>query len=631
MARRIQLTDQPDVRLLHRSARLALSGRMLTALRAHQLLFALVGCYLVIGLAASLFIPPWQAPDEPPHFAYVRNLQLGISGDAPAAQRPIIASLYSFRFWEYGGTTAPSAIPTSFTAPSLRLLPQIEKTPLYYWLGARVASWTDDLILQLYSVRWLSVLLSMLAIPLIYATAREILPAERAGMALAAAALVAFLPMYEYIGAAVNPDNLGAPLAAAAILLAVRALRGKQPIAASVGAVLMAALAFWARRSTIVIVPWSLLVAGVCALGWARRRYSRAALLALMTLGLAVVLAAVAWPSDDAAAWRRIGDNWGATRSDQNAFEGTHSLRIVRSEQAQQALLFQPLPPPRVREVLGRAVLLDAMVRSAGTPTHGKLAVSVSGGRSSSAPFIATGDWQHVWLSYVVPTNTLNLDVILLATSTGELFFDRVQLLDAGTAAPATILSNMGGEQAFTWWQQRFQQNQAVQYLTRIIQSARDGVYGLPQAHVLYPWFLYHLFSSLYGRFGWMNFGLSDQLYLAVGLVCAGLLCGLARVWRRASGLVSSQRHALAWLALLVVMAVATLLLDYTPYLYASTYPQGRYLFPVLAPIAALLVSGFAQLLPARYEQRGLLTTLALLIALDLWCWAGVIVPHFYQ
>jgi hypothetical protein len=259
------------------------------------------------------------------------------------------------------------------------------------------------------------------------------------------------------------------------------------------------------------------------------------------------------------------------------------------------------------------------------------LAVSVGGGRSTSAAFTATGDWQHISLSYVVPTNTLNLDVILLAASPGELFFDRVQLLAADSAAPATIVSNMGGEQALSWWQQRYQQNQAVQYLTRIIQSARDGVYGSPQALVLYPWFLYHLFSSLYGRFAWMNFGLSDQLYLAVGLVCAGLLCGLVRVRRRASGLEASQRHAIALLALLVVLAVATLLLEYTPYLYASTYPQGRYLFPVLAPIAGLLVSGFTQLLPARYERHGLLAMLALLIALDLWSWVGVIVPHFYR
>jgi 4-amino-4-deoxy-L-arabinose transferase-like glycosyltransferase len=631
MARRIPLTDQPDVQLLHRRAPLALAERIQTALRAEQLLLALLGCYLVVGLAASLFIPPWQAPDEPPHFAYVRSLQLGVSGDTPDTQRPIIASLYNFRFWDYRGAPAPAQVPASFTAPSLSLFPQIEKTPFYYWLGAHVASWTDDLILQLYSVRWLSVLLSMLAIPLIYATAREILPAERAGMALAAAALVAFLPMYEYIGAAVNPDNLGAPLAAAAILLAVRALRGKQPIAASVGAVLLAALAFWARRSTIVIVPWSLLVAAVCALGWVRRRYSRAALLALVATGLALILAAVVWPSDRAAAWRAVGGDWGATRSDQSAFEGTHSLRIVRSAQTPEALLVQSLPPPRVREVLGRTVLLDAMVRSAGTPTRGALALSVRGGHSASTPFMATGDWQHVALSYVVPTNTLNLDVILIAAGTGELLFDRVQLLAGGTATPATIISNSGGEVVLSWWQQRFQQNQAVQYLTRIIQSARDGVYGSPQALALYPWFLYHMFSSLYGRFGWMNFGLSDQLYLAIGLVCVGLLCGLARVGRRAGGLVPGQRHAITWLALLVVMAVATLLLDYTPYLYTSTYPQGRYLFPVLAPIAALLVSGFAQLLPARYERQGLLSALALLIALDVWSWAGVIVPYFYR
>ena len=62
-----------------------------------------------------------------------------------------------------------------------------------------------------------------------------------------------------------------------------------------------------------------------------------------------------------------------------------------------------------------------------------------------------------------------------------------------------------------------------------------------------------------------------------------------------------------------------------------NTFPQGRYLFPALAAIAALLVSGLAQWLPARYDKYGIVVALALLIALQAWSWGGVIVPYFYR
>ena len=598
-------------------------------LRPHRLLLELVGCYLLIGLGASLAIPPWQAPDEPAHLEYARILQLGASNPA-AVEQPIIASLYTFHFWEQRRIDPPVRVPQSLAAPELRLFRQIDKAPGYYYLAAWVSSWTADPVLQLYSIRWLSVVLSALTIPLAYFTARQLLPPARARLALVAAALVAFLPMYAYIGAAMNPDNLGAPLAAAAILLAVGALRGRRPIPTALGALALAVLAFVARRSTIALVPWTLLALGACVLGWMWQRLARPVALALTTLGGGVALMAIAWPGDAAAGWYAVGPPWGATRSARFAYEGTHSLRIAYAAGVQQATLVHSLPDPRVRALLGRQVLLDAAVRTADGTVRGYLALERDTASAAVAPFVATPRWQHVQLSYTVPITTQHLYITLAAASPGELFFDRIRLLDGQTARPAVQLSNESAEQPFLWWQQRRADRRVVQYVTRIIQVARDGVYSSSEARALYPLFLYQLFSSLYGRFGWMHFGLSDSFYLAVGLACAVLLSGLGRARRRASGLEAGQRRALAWLALLVLMAVATLLLEYTPYLNARTYPQGRYLFPVLPAIACLLVSGCAQLLPARWDGHGALAAVGVLIALDLWSWAGVIVPFFY-
>src|SRR2546430_17581338 len=120
MAGGASLASKPKLAIGERDT-LAALRRMLIAILTHRLLLGLLGYYLVFGLFASLLIPPWQAPDEPVHFEYVRNTQLGVVAESPAVQRPIIASFYTFRFWQYIGKTPPKDVPKSLTAPSLQL------------------------------------------------------------------------------------------------------------------------------------------------------------------------------------------------------------------------------------------------------------------------------------------------------------------------------------------------------------------------------------------------------------------------------------------------------------------------------------------------------------------------------
>ena len=113
--------------------------RVLADLRAQGLLLALIGCYLAIGLAASLLIPPWQSPDEPTHFEYARGLAIGNTAETPVIQAPIIASFYRYRFWDYRDVPAPNPAPASFSELQRLLLRQTDKAPLYYWLAAAVS------------------------------------------------------------------------------------------------------------------------------------------------------------------------------------------------------------------------------------------------------------------------------------------------------------------------------------------------------------------------------------------------------------------------------------------------------------------------------------------------------------
>jgi 4-amino-4-deoxy-L-arabinose transferase-like glycosyltransferase len=618
--------------------------RALAGLRAQPLLLALIGCYLALGCVASVLIPPWQSPDEPAHFEYARNVAVGASGETPAVQQPIIASFYRYRFWDFRGVDVPETAPASFTALNRLIIRQTDKTPFYYWMAAAASSWTDDVTLQLYSMRWLSVLLSALTIPLAYLIARETLPEARSALALVAAAVVAFLPMYAYIGASVNPDTVGAPLGAATIWLAARGLRGKQPAWMVAGALLCALLAFWGRRSSIALIPWALLLAAAWAFGYAARRLPRAVVLAAGLIVALAVAGALAWPSEQAAAWNVFGPQQGPTRSAQVAFAGAHSLRLAGQAQQQPIQLVQPFTPAQLRLLAKQSVIIQAVVRSGAGQVSGRLLLSVApsvGSRdklrieqtpveNTVVPFVASPEWRPIELRATMPAVAQWSNLLVELDGDGELYVDQVQLLDAATRAQPVVLSNAGGEDVLLWWQQRYWNNQVVQYLTRILRSARDGVYVSQAAFELYPYFLGQMFDSLIGRFGWMSIFLNRALIYAIGGIWLALLAALAGVWRRGGEFDPARRRVVIWLLLAIAFTIGSIFLEYTSYLFARTYPQGRYLFPVLAAIAALLAVGLAQVLPARHDRAAVAVVIVALIALDIWSWVGVIVPYFY-
>lgn len=98
-------------------------------------------------------------------------------------------------------------------------------------------------------------------------------------------------------------------------------------------------------------------------------------------------------------------------------------------------------------------------------------------------------------------------------------------------------------------------------------------------------------FNSFWGQFGWMGVPLTDRIYAALlaftALVIVGSGIGLARHRR---SFTPPQHHALwllAWLALLAVAA-------HGYYNLKFIQPQGRYLYPGLIPIAALVAAGLA-------------------------------------
>jgi hypothetical protein len=632
MARRTPLVGDPRARARTRTDWRGRTRYIATTIAAHRILVWLIGCYLAIGFSASLLMPPWQSPDEPAHFEFARSQRFNTTAELPEIQQPIIDTFYDFRFWQERGRPPPETPPEAFSQIPRLIIRQISKAPLYYDLAAVVSSWTNDTILQLYSMRWLSIVLSSLTIPLVYLTAREVLPPERRRMALVAAALVAFLPMYSYIGASVNPDTLGAPLAAAAVLLATRGMRRLNPAAALAGVVL-AVLAFWVRRSAIALLPWTLLVALICVLVWLWRRQPRttprATILAASICSVVAMLAAILWPGDLASGWGRVGTPWGATISNQHAYEGRHSLRIARATDAPPAALVQPLTIPQMRYLAGRTITFEAVVRS-DTPLNGQIGLQTIEAPVVLVDFQAGDEWQRVRFMYDIPTPVPDMYWMLVNHGTGQLFVDDLTLTADGVSTTVLRVGNESGEQSQFWWEQYVANRSATWQFLRILQAWRDGAYVSEDAFRLYPYFIRQLATSLVGRFGWMSLSLNQPVLHIVHAIVAVLLLCVVGAWRRTSGVEPGQRAALALLALLIVLAILALFLEYTSFFTQVTYPQGRYLFPVLGALATLLTSGLAQLTPRRFERVGILVSCGLMMALLVWSWAGVIVPHFY-
>ena len=127
--------------------------------------------------------------------------------------------------------------------------------------------------------------------------------------------------------------------------------------------------------------------------------------------------------------------------------------------------------------------------------------------------------------------------------------------------------------------------------------------------------------GSAYGLFGAMTLVAPRPLYLAaaaLGLLLAGLQ--LEAWWRRARGDPEPRGRILAGAAAAVVAMVAAAVFHSWSFDYQ---PQGRYLFPALAPLA-LLVTGLDS--PRPRLRAGVLAALALTAAATLaWAWTALV------
>jgi hypothetical protein len=192
--------------------------------KQHAIGITFVALYLIAGVAVSFVNPIHEATDEIRHYRYVRYIadfgrlpvQSEAQGNAQAHHPPL-----------YYATAALTSFWVDVTDP----LYEPERNP--YWGFRNWEIGTDnkniyihppsenwplrDAPLASHVARWTTLLWGAGAVALTYVTAYIIDPQKRA-FHLAAVSLIAFNPMFVYLGAAVNND-VPAGLAGAAILV----------------------------------------------------------------------------------------------------------------------------------------------------------------------------------------------------------------------------------------------------------------------------------------------------------------------------------------------------------------------------------------------------------------------------
>jgi 4-amino-4-deoxy-L-arabinose transferase-like glycosyltransferase len=190
--------------------------------------------FLALGVTYSVVTPIFEASDELWHYPLVQWLSRGNPLPVQDAQRvgpwKQEASQPPLYYWLMGAAT--SWIDTSDMAQARQENPHVDNgiiTPdgnrnlVVHNFQREAFPWSGT-VLAVHLARLLSVLMGAVTVWLTYRIALELFP-DRPWLALGAAAVNAFTPMFIFISGAVNNDNLTMTLCSLGLLLIVKRVR----------------------------------------------------------------------------------------------------------------------------------------------------------------------------------------------------------------------------------------------------------------------------------------------------------------------------------------------------------------------------------------------------------------------
>jgi 4-amino-4-deoxy-L-arabinose transferase-like glycosyltransferase len=249
-------------------------------------LAAIILAYLVLGVLYATLTPPWQVPDEPAHYNYVRYL-------VEERRLPVLragdydqAYLEEIKHEKFSPQYPIDAIRYEFHQP-----------PLYYLLLAPVYALSGGALVPM---RLVSALLGAAVLLLAYLVGRALYP-DKAWPALGTTAFIAFVPQHIAMTAGVENDVLAELLLGLVLLRLIRWLRSEAPYASRqhVKTGLVIGLGLLTKTTAYVAVPLAVIAVGLkfyrrTSTGKARLD-ARSAVSVLLALLLPALLVGLPW------------------------------------------------------------------------------------------------------------------------------------------------------------------------------------------------------------------------------------------------------------------------------------------------------------------------------------------------
>ena len=196
--------------------------------------------YLIAGALFAVNTPPWQAPDEPAHYNYIR--QVAETGCCPRIE-----------LGDWQGDYQRQLTTLKFAPEFLDRIDTIQyedhHPPLYYLLASLVYKLSKG---DLTALRLFSVLLGALTVVLSFFIGRRVFP-RQPQIALGTMALVAFLPQHLAMMSAVNNDALAEAIIALGLFWIVLHLQGNDLPIWQMG--IIAGLALLCKITIYFVVP----------------------------------------------------------------------------------------------------------------------------------------------------------------------------------------------------------------------------------------------------------------------------------------------------------------------------------------------------------------------------------------
>jgi len=145
--------------------------------------------------------------------------------------------------------------------------------------------------------------------------------------------------------------------------------------------------------------------------------------------------------------------------------------------------------------------------------------------------------------------------------------------------------------------------------------------------------YLRDTFASFWIILGFLVYRLAPGWYMLLfsltALSILGLLLYFWRFFKQPKPALAGQQKGLL-LSLLFAGAAIGVLLAYVALRNSDGMRLGRYIFPAIVPISILLVAGWRELLPARWQDMGLMLLIAFFFLFDTMFWLNYAMPWYY-